>query len=52
MLVMFALGMGSIGWMLAIAAVMAIEKNVAKATFLGPLIGVVLLGSAVWVAVR
>ncbi len=52
MLVMFALGMGNLGWMLAIAAVMAIEKNVARATFLGPLIGVVLLGSAVWLAIR
>jgi predicted metal-binding membrane protein len=27
MLLMFAVGMGSVGWMLALACVMAIEKN-------------------------
>ena len=52
MMVMFALGMGSFGWMLALAAVMAVEKNVARAAWLGTVLGVVLLGSAVWVAVR
>ena len=51
-MVMFALGMGSFGWMLALAAVMAVEKNVARAAWLGPVIGVVLLGSAVWLVVR
>lgn len=50
MMVMFALGMGNFGWMVAIAAVMAVEKNVAKAAWLGPVIGVVLLAGAAWVA--
>ena len=50
MLVMFAVGMGNFGWMLVIAAVMAIEKNVASARWLGPVLGVVLCGSAMAVA--
>jgi predicted metal-binding membrane protein len=29
MLLMFALGMGNLGWMLLLGAVMAIERNVA-----------------------
>lgn len=51
MLVMFAVGMGSLGWMLLLAAVMAVEKNVARATFLSPVLGVALLGTAGWLVI-
>lgn len=47
MLLMFALGAGSIGWMLLLAAVMAIEKNVPWGRRLGKPLGVVLLSWAV-----
>lgn len=48
MVVMFAIGMGNIGWMLALAGLMAVEKNVARAAWLSPTIGVGLLVSALW----
>lgn len=51
MLVMFAVGMGSLGWMLLMAAVMAVEKNVARASFLSPVLGLALLVTAVWLVV-
>jgi len=46
MLVMFALGIGSLGWMLLLAAVMAIEKNVRWGKRLSMPLGVALLSWA------
>jgi predicted metal-binding membrane protein len=46
MLLMFAFGMGNLGWMLVLAAVMAIEKNVSWGKRLSAPLGVVLLGWA------
>jgi predicted metal-binding membrane protein len=43
MLLMFAVGVGSIGWMLALAAVMAAEKNMPWGRRLAAPLGVVLL---------
>lgn len=43
MLVVFAVGMANVGWMLLMGAVMAVEKNVARAGALGPALGVGLL---------
>jgi len=43
MLVMFAVGMGSVAWMLAIGAIAAVEKNVTWGRRLGRPLGVVLL---------
>jgi predicted metal-binding membrane protein len=48
MLLMFALGTGSLGWMLLLAAVMAIEKNVRWGRRLSTPLGAALL---VWAAV-
>lgn len=47
MLLMFALGTGSLGWMLLLAAVMAIEKNVGWGKRLSAPVGVALLSWAV-----
>lgn len=47
MLLMFALGTGSLGWMLLLAAVMAIEKNVPWGRRLSAPLGVALLSWAV-----
>jgi predicted metal-binding membrane protein len=46
MLLMFALGTGSLGWMLVLAAVMAIEKNVRWGRRLSAPLGVALLSWA------
>ena len=46
MLVMFSLGMGSIGWMLALAAVMAAEKNLTWGRRLSTPVGVTLVSVA------
>ncbi|MGE0725480.1 MAG: DUF2182 domain-containing protein [Alphaproteobacteria bacterium] len=46
MLVMFVVGTGSVGWMLAIGAVMAIEKNVSWGRHLSAPLGVALLVAA------
>jgi predicted metal-binding membrane protein len=51
MLLMFAVGVGSVGWMLALAAVMATEKNVSWGRRLSAPVGVVLLASAGAIAV-
>jgi predicted metal-binding membrane protein len=51
MLVLFALGAGNLGWMLAAAAVMALEKTAPGGTRLRQPIGVGLLAMAVVVAV-
>ncbi|AMO25574.1 membrane protein [Ramlibacter tataouinensis] len=51
MMLMFALGAGSLGWMLLLAAVMAVEKNVAWGRRLSAPLGLALLAwSAVVVA--
>jgi predicted metal-binding membrane protein len=52
MLLMFAIGTGSIGWMLGLGAVMAAEKNLRWGRHLGKPVGVVLLGWAAWIAVQ
>jgi len=46
MLLMFVVGIGSIGWMLGIAAVMAIEKNVSWGRQLSAPLGCALLAAA------
>ena len=46
MLLMFAVGVGNIGWMLVLAAVMATEKNVSWGRRLSAPVGAVLLVSA------
>ena len=43
MLLMFVVGTGSVGWMLAIGAVMAVEKNVAWGRWLSAALGIALL---------
>jgi predicted metal-binding membrane protein len=43
MLVMFAVGLGSLGWMLVLGAVMAVEKNVSWGRKIGAPLGAVLL---------
>jgi predicted metal-binding membrane protein len=44
MLLMFAVGVGNLGWMLALGAVMAAEKNLPQARWLSAPLGAVLLG--------
>lgn len=44
MLLMFVVGTGSLGWMLALATVMAIEKNMSWGRWLSAPLGVFLLG--------
>lgn len=51
MCVMFALGAGSVGWMLAIGAAMAAEKNLPHGRRLSAPLGVALLGWAASIAV-
>jgi predicted metal-binding membrane protein len=46
MLVMFAVGVGSLGWMLALGALMALEKNVAWGRRVSAPIGVALVSGA------
>jgi predicted metal-binding membrane protein len=46
MLLMFVVGTGSVGWMLALGTVMAIEKNVPWGRRLSAPLGVGLLGWA------
>ncbi len=43
MLLMFAVGLGSLGWMLVLATVMAIEKNIPWGRWLSAPLGVFLL---------
>jgi predicted metal-binding membrane protein len=52
MLLMFAVGAGSIGWMLALGAVMALEKNSPWGRRLATPLGLALLALAVGVAAR
>src|SRR5437763_1545335 len=50
MLVMFEISSASIGWMLALGAVMAAEKNLPAGRRLAAPIGAILLLAAIWVA--
>jgi predicted metal-binding membrane protein len=50
MLLMFVIGSANIGWMLALGAVMAAEKNLPAGRRLAAPIGALLLLAAVWVA--
>ena len=52
MLLMFVVGTGSVGWMLALGAVMAIEKNLAWGRRLTPWLGAGLLGGAATIAIE
>jgi predicted metal-binding membrane protein len=45
MLLMFAVGVGNVGWMLALGALMAVEKNMPWGRKLSAPVGVALLGS-------
>jgi predicted metal-binding membrane protein len=51
MLLMFVVGMGSVGWMLLLGAAMAAEKNLPWGPRLGAPIGIGLLAWSVWVVV-
>jgi predicted metal-binding membrane protein len=50
MLLMFVVGIGNIGWMLALGALMAAEKNLPAGRRLASPIGAALLVAALWVA--
>jgi predicted metal-binding membrane protein len=51
MLVMFGVGIGSLGWMAALAGVMTIEKAVPGGRRIGPLVGIAMLMlAALWLA--
>ncbi len=47
MLVMFGVGVGSLGWMSVLAGVMVIEKTAPKGKLLSPVVGVAMLALAV-----
>ncbi|HUK10263.1 MAG TPA: DUF2182 domain-containing protein [Stellaceae bacterium] len=51
MLIMFVVGTGSVGWMLALGAMMAIEKNMPWGRKLTPWLGAGLLGWAAVIAI-
>jgi predicted metal-binding membrane protein len=51
MLLMFAVGIGSLGWMLSLGAIMALEKNVRWGRRISAPLGVVLIGAGLFVAV-
>jgi predicted metal-binding membrane protein len=52
MLLMFAVGTGSIGWMLLLGAVMAVEKNLAWGRHLSAPLGLALLAWSGWIVVE
>jgi predicted metal-binding membrane protein len=52
MLLMFVVGTGSVGWMLALGAVMAVEKNVSWGRKLSTPLGFFLLGWASFILVE
>jgi len=52
MLLMFVVGTGSVGWMLALGAVMAVEKNVSWGRRLSAPLGIALLGWASLIVVE
>ena len=51
MLLMVVVGIGNLTWMLALAAVMAVEKNVAWGRRLSAPLGVLLIGASLVVIV-
>jgi predicted metal-binding membrane protein len=52
MLLMFAVGTGSVGWMLALGAIMAAEKNLRWGRLIGKPLGVALIAWSVWIVVQ
>ena len=50
MLVMFVVGMGNLGWMLLLAALMAVEKNLPGGHRISAPVGVALIGAAAFLA--
>ncbi|WP_233804205.1 DUF2182 domain-containing protein [Paraburkholderia sp. HP33-1] len=52
MLLMFAVGTGSVGWMLALGAIMAVEKNFRWGRSIGTPLGVALLAWSAWIVLR
>ena len=50
MLVLFAVGMGSIGWMLALGVVIALQKNVSWGRELTTPFGATLIGAGLTLA--
>ena len=52
MLVMFAVGIGNVGWMLALGALMAVEKNLPWGRKLSAPVGVALLGCGALILLR
>ena len=52
MLLMFIVGTGSVGWMLLLGAVMAIEKNVAAGRHLSKPLGVALIVGAIFITLQ
>ena len=52
MLLMFAVGTGSVGWMLALGAIMAAEKNMRWGRFIGKPLGVALIAWSAWIVVQ
>jgi len=52
MLLLFVVGTGSVGWMLALGAVMAVEKNVSWGRRLSAPLGIALLGWASLIVVE
>lgn len=49
MLLMFVVGMGNLGWMLLLALLMAIEKNLPWGRRISAPLGLALLGGALWI---
>ncbi|WP_442794109.1 DUF2182 domain-containing protein [Paraburkholderia sp. HD33-4] len=52
MLLMFAVGTGSVGWMLALGAIMSAEKNFSWGRSIGKPLGVALLAWSAWIVVQ
>ena len=52
MLLMFAVGIGNVGWMLALGALMAMEKNMPWGRKLSAPVGVALLASGVLIVLN
>jgi predicted metal-binding membrane protein len=52
MLLMFTVGAGSIGWMLALGAIMAAEKNFSWGRSIGKPLGIALMVWSAWIVVQ
>ncbi|WP_321798358.1 DUF2182 domain-containing protein [Caballeronia sp. J97] len=52
MLLMFAVGTGSVGWMLALGAIMAAEKNLRWGAYIGKPLGVALIAWSAWIVAQ